>query len=261
MKNTQFAMLIAILGFFGMFASASAQILPASSVLASKGHLVAVTPTNTGTLNPVANLNATPITAASAVINNNIPLSVVGQNNAPLTPSVDLTVVYPNANTLNLDGWAIASQSVDPIQDPAPTPAPTPAPAPAPASNGGTGISGIGQYNGGGMYGAQIQPVAQTPVYTAPVQSAPQVIYKTVYKDAPVKEQIPLLDESIDEAKVISSQDRTGDSNYGASTFGLGSISLVGVLAAIAVILVIMVAIQEYTTRKRYQQVHAHAHA
>lgn len=261
MKNTQFAMLIAIVGFFGMFASASAQILPASTLLATKGHLVAVTPNTTGTLTPAVNVNTTPIAANTAAINNTIPLSVVGQNTGTLTPSIDLTVVYPNANTLNLDGLNIAAQPVVPVQEPTPTP--TPAPTPAPASNGGTGISGTGQYTGGGMYGAQVQPVTYS--YTpAPVaaQTAPTVIYKTVYKDAPVKQQIPLLDETVDEAKIISSHDRVGTSQHAASAFGLGSISLVGVLAAIAVVLGIMVAVREYTAKKRYQeQAHMHVHA
>lgn len=255
MKNTQFAMLIAIVGFFGMFASASAQILPASTLIASKGNLVAINPNTSGTLTPAIDVNVAPISAA--VIDTAIPVSVIGQNNPPLTPAIDLTAVYPNGNTIAINGVVPAIQPVVPVQEPAPTPTPTP----TPASSGGTGIISTGQHMGGGLYGAQIQPVAQTYAQsysnTTPVASAPKVVYKTVYKDAPTKEQIPLLDESVD--SVVS---RDVSSQHAASTFGLGGISLVGVLGAIAVILVIMVAVQEYTLRKRYEaaaRMHAHA--
>lgn len=260
MKNTQFAMLIAILGFFGMYASASAQILPASEYLNTKSHLLAPATTTNTTIsfgnNPAitnAIIQANPVTS-----NPTITIVPANQNTTVLGSVITTAVPYPNANTINTNGITIAQQPIVPIEPVAPTPTPTP----APASNGGTGVVSVGQHTGGGMYGAPVvttAPAAAT--YTAPVattQTAPRVVYKTIYKEVPVKEQIPLLDETVSSFDDASTQ----NSDNAASVAGIGGFSLIGILAAIAVILVIMIAVQEYSARKRYEQaaqMHAHA--
>lgn len=259
MKNTQFAMLIAIFGFFGMFASASAQILPASEYLSTKSHLLAPATTTNTTIsfgnNPAitnAVIQANPVTS-----NPTITIVPANQNTTTLSSVINTAVVYPNANTINTNGIAIAQQPVVPVE---PVVVTTPTPTPAPSSNGGTGVVSVGQHTGSGMYGTPVvTPTSAT--YTAPVattQSAPRVVYKTVYKEVPVKEQIPLLDETVSSFDDMDT--RNGD--HAASVAGLGGFSLIGILGAIAAVLVIMVAVQEYQFRKRYEQaVHMHAHA
>jgi hypothetical protein len=125
---------------------------------------------------------------------------------------------------------------------------------PVVSSNGGTGVVSVGQYSGGGLYGAQLNQNYSgyaSPVATSSQNQAPRVVYKTIYKQAePVKEIIPLLPED--------NQIAERDTHLAASTFGLGNgMNLIAVLGVIAGVLALMVARQEYQARKRMQ---AHAH-
>lgn len=261
MKTIRFIILTAVIALLSVGTYASAQVLPVTNATTLKGQITPTAPIKMEIVNPVVNHSkdtlVTHMTPSDAVT-----VLVAGKSNESITHLSEMSTVHYSVDTLNVDQLAITSEPTTVIQNSVPDVTPTQVPTPTHPSNGTTVVSGTGKYYGNGMYGAQVQPVAQALVHTDPVtQSAPRVIYKTVYKNAPAKEPIPLLDEGIDDAQVVSSKTRIGDSQYGASTFGIRGISLAGVLTAIAVILVIMVAIQEYTTRKRYQQVHAHEYA
>lgn len=262
MKNIYTSLSIALVGIIGLHAVASAQFVPADAIAINPNkinHLKTVvtsaqntvTPSQT-TITPVVHTSSNTVITASALVPSETVISAIdttasgtiGQHDHTILVSSNPVVVH-NAyidtfqhaaiieQTANLQATG-SNQSNQNVQNP---------------NTGNTAVS-TGSYGNG--HGSQ--PVVYHPVVT---QDAPRpaVYTETVArpKTLTTKQVIPLLEEDVVDTTV---QDKdTATNSFGASIYGIsGSMSLIGILLIIAVLLAIMVAVKEYRIRNQVKQ-------
>lgn len=264
MKNTLFAMFIAIFGMFGAFSAASAQVIPA----------------NAGSLNPNAGLiTAAPVTTnyaskykmiSNAVVAPQVTASVTAPTNptinatqSPIVIDTNLIVPVSSSSIDTLINTAVLSPitvtnpivttNTNPVVTQTGTPStqtPNPVQPVQPVTTSGVVVVTSGQYLGTGMYGTYVAPTTATVAQPAAQTTATRTTYSSTPKKAVVaKEPIPLLEEE------PQTDDEYSRNDYAASAFGISSgVTLIGLLALIAVGLGIMVGVQEYKAKKREEE-------
>lgn len=249
MKTIQFTLFIAVLGFFGIVNGASAQLIPAQGITLDEIQASKIT-NNTSPITDVIKNSGT-IATHTQVANSTVVSTAIFSDDALTSPV--------NPHFKNIDQYQKANLAIDTTINVSPTHPTTPVDiqpviTPTPVTTQVVQVTS-GQYTGGGLYGAPVvtQPYVAPKVvatYTAPAQPAKAPSAKV----QPTKEIIPLLAED----EIISSRsvnESRNESRNAASVFGLGGgVSLIGILAVIAVMLGLMLAVKEYQARKRAEQ-------
>ncbi|MEI8224273.1 MAG: hypothetical protein WCG20_04105 [bacterium] len=268
MKNTQLAIMFAIISMLGIHSRASAQILPVNGSTLINSHVIAATTVQTAAPITVHTINPAIIAAAPIAVAVTPTLQVYNANpiNVGTLHGIDATltpVAVANTHTLSGTSLHVSAQSINTaaiahaniglaVNDPG---------TGNPSNTGGTsgsnqnsGSSGSNSSSGGTTVGRYpvVTVTAPAPIV---VDNARPAVYTETYKAAPKKvvekQIIPLLPE--DSVDMYPYHDT--NNNMSASVQGIsGQMTLVGILIAIAAVLGLMVAAKEYQMRKQMKQ-------